>query len=121
MTADETSSTTFEALVTETKVDPIDPISRSVESGDRISVNYRGWLASTGEVFDQSFIYNKTLTFTVGQNVIKGWSDGVLGMKVGEVRRLKIPSELGYGEAGSEPKIPANADLIFDVELVKFN
>jgi FKBP-type peptidyl-prolyl cis-trans isomerase len=54
-------------------------------------------------------------------NVISGWDQGVIGMKVGEIRRLRIPSNLGYGAAGAGSSIPANSDLIFDVELVSFS
>ncbi len=92
----------------------------TVATGQRIRVNYRGWLASNGQVFDQSFNRgDEGFTFTVGSGVIVGWSQGVVGMKVGEVRRLKIPSDLGYGEGGAGDSIPANADLIFDVELIE--
>jgi len=91
-----------------------------VKTGDTIRVNYRGWLASNGQIFDQSFLRGDTgLVFTVGQGVIEGWSQGVVGMKLGEVRRLKIPSSLAYGESGQGESIPANADLIFDVELLE--
>lgn len=92
----------------------------TVATGQRIRVNYRGWLASNGQVFDQSFDRgDEGFTFTVGSGVIVGWSQGVVGMKEGEVRRLKIPSSLGYGEGGAGDAIPANADLIFDVELIE--
>mgnify|MGYP001336715310 CR=1 FL=1 len=121
MSADETLSEKLSQLQTETKLETTDSSSKSVVTGDRITVHYRGWLASDATVFDQSFIRGQPFTFTVGQGVIQGWSLGVLGMKVGEVKRLKIPSDLGYGESGAGESIPANADLIFDVELVKFN
>lgn len=93
-----------------------------VEEGDEIFVHYRGWLAADGEKFDESFSRgDEGYKFTVGIGVIDGWSEGVVGMKIGEVRRLFIPSDLGYGEIGSGGVIPPNADLIFDVELIKFN
>ncbi len=112
----------LDKVVTETKTEPTDSNSPAVKTGDNITVNYKGWLAETGVLFDQSFGKTTTgLTFTVGTGVIKGWSEGVVGMKVGEIRRLKIPSSLGYGEAGSPPTIPANADLVFDVELIRIN
>ena len=96
--------------------------NKEVKKGDSITVHYRGWLALDGEIFDQSFNHgNDGFTFTVGQGVIEGWSQGVVGMKVGEVRRLKIPYNLGYGEYGAGLTIPPFADLIFDVELVSFN
>jgi FKBP-type peptidyl-prolyl cis-trans isomerase len=94
---------------------------REVQAGERVTVNYRGWLASDGTIFDQSFTRGDAgFTFTVGDGVIVGWSNGVQGMKQGEVRRIYIPSELGYGEFGAGSSIPANADLIFDVELIRF-
>jgi len=108
-------------LTKEVKLESTDLTGKEVATGDKISVHYRGWLAKDGTVFDQSFNRGSTFTFTVGQGVIQGWSQGVVGMKVGEVRRLKIPSELGYGATGAGDSIPADADLIFDVELVNFN
>lgn len=94
---------------------------RVVKAGDNISVHYRGWLASDGTVFDTSLNRGEPFDFSVGSGVIEGWSLGVVGMKVGEVRRLKIPSDLGYGEGGAGGVIGANADLIFDVELISYN
>lgn len=92
-----------------------------VEVGDTITVNYTGWLASNGTVFDSSLNPGRTpFSFTVGSGVIEGWSLGVVGMKIGEVRLLKIPSELGYGEF-DQGTIPANSDLFFDVELLAIN
>lgn len=92
-----------------------------VEAGDTITVNYTGWLASNGNVFDSSLNPGRTpFSFTVGSGVIEGWSLGVVGMKIGEVRLLKIPSELGYGEF-DQGTIPANSDLFFDVELLAIN
>lgn len=82
-----------------------------------ITIHYTGALAENGEIFDSS---QKTesaqpVTFPL-DNLIKGWQQGIPGMKVGGKRRLYIPYELGYGEHGSGP-IPAKADLIFDIEL----
>ncbi|MFS8131120.1 MAG: FKBP-type peptidyl-prolyl cis-trans isomerase [Candidatus Dojkabacteria bacterium] len=115
-------TTKLDKVVTETKTETTDANSPAVKTGDNITVNYKGWLAETGVLFDQSFTSSTTgLTFTVGTGVISGWSEGVVGMKVGEIRRLKIPSAQGYGEAGSPPAIPANADLVFDVELTRIN
>ena len=89
--------------------------------GDRIRVHYVGWLADTGEVFDSSLTngLDNGFSFAIGSGVIQGWSEGTVGMAVGEVRRLYIPSELGYGEFGAGESIPPNADLIFDVELLE--
>lgn len=92
---------------------------RVVKNGDTISVLYTGKLMD-GTVFDASSKNGGTpFGFTVGKgNVIKGWDQGLLGAKVGEKRTLTIPSELGYGKQGYPPKIPGNATLIFEVELV---
>ncbi len=90
----------------------------TVSRGQTVVANYTGWLASNGEVFDSSFKSGNTdgIEFSLN-SVIQGWQEGVPGMKVGEVRRIFIPSELAYGEAGTS-NIPPNSDLIFDVELM---
>ena len=92
-------------------------------SGDSVLVNYSGWNQGTRQLFDSSFNPGRT-PFTVklgsGQ-VIKGWDEGLVGMKVGEHRRLVIPPALGYGSSGQGDKIPPDATLIFDVELVSIN
>ncbi len=90
-----------------------------VASGDSITVDYTGTLED-GTTFDSS-VGKEPFTFTIGQgSVIPGWDQGLLGMKVGEVRKLTIPSELAYGEAGSG-SIPPNATLIFEVKLISIN
>ncbi len=90
-----------------------------VKSGDKVAVQYTGTLMN-GKEFDSSRGKESPFEFTVGQGaVIKGWDQGVAGMKKGGKRKLVIPSALGYGENGSPPKIPANAGLKFDVELVE--
>ncbi|KAK4768203.1 hypothetical protein SAY87_003344 [Trapa incisa] len=89
--------------------------------GDRIKVHYRGKLTD-GTVFDSSFERGDPIEFELGSGrVIKGWDQGLLGMCVGEKRKLKIPAKLGYGPQGSPPKIPGGATLIFDTELVAVN
>ncbi|KAE8701381.1 Peptidyl-prolyl cis-trans isomerase FKBP2 [Hibiscus syriacus] len=89
--------------------------------GDRVKVHYRGKLTD-GTVFDSSFERGDPIEFELGSGqVIKGWDQGLLGMCVGEKRKLKIPAKLGYGEHGSPPKIPGGATLIFETELVAVN
>jgi hypothetical protein len=84
----------------------------------RVTVNYVGALYKNGKVFDASWLHHTTFPFTLGQGaVIKGWDDGVPGMKVGGRRELIIPASLGYGASGSGP-IPPNATLVFVVDLL---
>ncbi len=86
--------------------------------GDTVLVHYTGKLED-GTVFDSSVERGVPFSFTLGENrVIAGWEQGILGMKVGEKKTLNIPPELGYGAMGVPGVIPANATLIFDVELV---
>ena len=88
------------------------------EAGMRASVHYEGRLED-GEVFDASRPRGQAFSFTIGAGqVIRGWEQGVEGMKVGETRRLTIPPELGYGEAGAGGVIPPNATLVFEIELL---
>jgi FKBP-type peptidyl-prolyl cis-trans isomerase FkpA len=108
-----------------TKIDVKIGIGKEAVSGKAVSVHYTGWL------FDKSSINNKGLKFDSSRNrpgnftfllgagqVIKGWDQGVLGMKVGGQRTLIIPSSMGYGTRGAGKIIPPNATLVFDVELV---
>ncbi len=91
---------------------------RVVKNGDTITVNYTGKLEN-GTKFDSSYDRNQPFTFQIGQGqVIQGWEQGLLGMKVGEKRTLTIPADLGYGANGIPGVIPPNATLIFDTELV---
>lgn len=85
--------------------------------GSTVAVQYTGWLTS-GRQFDSSR-GGKPLEFRIGNHeVIDGWDEGLTGMKAGGKRRLVIPPSLGYGAEGSPPVIPANATLVFEVELV---
>ena len=89
----------------------------SAQEGQTVQVHYTGWLED-GTRFDSSRDRGQPFVFTIGQGqVIRGWEFGVTGMKVGEKRYLKIPSDLGYGKTGSGP-IPGNATLLFAVELI---
>lgn len=105
-------------LKIETIVNPDSVDSKEVKMGDTVVVNYRGWLASNGTLFDTS-LGRSPFKFTVGQGTIEGFYKGVLGMRLGEVRRVKIPSDLGYGALEGNPSIPPNSDLIFDIELLE--
>ena len=89
------------------------------KEGDGVRVHYTGWL-TTGKKFDSSVDAGRPFTFVLGNGeVIKGWDEGVAGMKVGGKRQLHIPPNLGYGENGTpNGTIPANATLIFDVQLL---
>lgn len=87
-------------------------------AGDIVVVHYTGWLTD-GTKFDSSYDHGQPLRFWLGKgNVIAGWDQGVVGMKVGGKRQLHIPAKLGYGAKGAGP-IPPNADLVFDVELLR--
>jgi FKBP-type peptidyl-prolyl cis-trans isomerase len=112
--------------VTELQIVTLKPGAGAAVGGGQIAVvQYTGWLYETGasdhkgKEFDSSRNARQAFKFPVGTgSVIKGWDQGVAGMKIGESRRLTIPPQLAYGDAGAGGVIPPGATLVFDVELV---
>ena len=88
-----------------------------VQPGATITAHYTGALCRNGIIFQSSHDFGKPISFGLNQ-VIRGWTDGVPGMKVGGMRRLIIPSDMAYGSARAASNIPPNSDLVFDIELV---
>ena len=92
---------------------------REAQAGDIVEVHYTGTLDSDGSQFDSSIKRGQPIKFPVGTGrVIKGWDEAIIGMKSGELRRIVIPALMGYGER-ARPKIPANSDLVFTIELMR--
>lgn len=89
----------------------------TVPEGAKITAHYTGALCKDGTIFQSSHDFGEAITFGLDQ-VIKGWTVGVPGMKVGGTRRLIIPSEMAYGSVRAAANIPPNSDLVFDIELV---
>lgn len=91
----------------------------AVKKGAKVKVHYTGWLTDEKEfIFDSSVKRDKPIEFELDM-VIKGWQEGIPGMKPGGVRLLKIPSELAYGKRGAGRDIPPDSTLVFRVELLK--
>ena len=101
-------------------IDVVPGTGDEVPTGATITAHYTGALVKDGTIFQSSHDFGRPISFGLGQ-VIKGWTDGVPGMKVGGVRRLVIPAEQAYGANSPAPNIPANSDLVFDIELVAIN
>jgi FKBP-type peptidyl-prolyl cis-trans isomerase len=92
---------------------------KPAQPGETVVVHYTGWLTD-GTKFDSSVDRNQPFDFRLGAgSVIKGWDQGVQGMREGGKRRLTIRPELAYGKEGRPPKIPQNATLVFEIELLK--
>lgn len=109
-----------EGDVTELQItDLTEGTGQAVKAGDSLVMKYYGTLATDGTMFDENYTKDTAFTFTLGSGqVIQGWDKGLEGMKVGGERRLVIPSDQAYGETG-QGAIPANADLVFVVKLLR--
>jgi len=110
----------FEPIQSVTELQTLDITEGSgdaVQEGATITANYTGALAKDGTIFQSSHDMGQPITFPL-HGVIEGWQKGVPGMKVGGTRRLVIPAAQAYGAASPAPNIPANSDLVFDIELV---
>ncbi len=98
-------------------IDLVEGTGDIVPENATITAHYTGALCADGTIFQSSHDFGKPVTFGLNQ-VIKGWTQGVPGMKVGGTRRLVIPSALAYGSVRAAANIPPNSDLVFDIELV---
>lgn len=109
--------------------DPIDSVNalqiidvqegtgETVQPGATITAHYTGALCKDGTIFQSSHDFGDPISFPLN-GVIKGWTEGVPGMKIGGIRRLVIPAVMAYGSQSPAANIPANSDLVFDIELV---
>ncbi|HMI08882.1 MAG TPA: FKBP-type peptidyl-prolyl cis-trans isomerase [Candidatus Saccharimonadales bacterium] len=115
-----TNLTGFAPVKSATQLEILDTVEGTgdeVPAGATITAHYTGALCSDGTIFQSSHDMGRPITFPL-TGVIKGWQQGVPGMKVGGTRRLIIPAEMAYGSQSPAPNIPANSDLVFDIELV---
>lgn len=104
--------------VTELQVSDVEVgTGETVNPGATITAHYTGALVKNGIIFQSSYDFGNPISFGLDQ-VIKGWTEGVPGMKVGGTRRLVIPAEQAYGSASPAKNIPANSDLVFDITLM---
>ncbi len=101
-------------------IDITEGSGETVPQGATITAHYTGALAANGVIFQSSHDFGEAITFPLS-GVIAGWTQGVPGMKVGGVRRLVIPAIQAYGAHSPSPSIPADSDLVFDIELVAIN
>ncbi|MEK7336107.1 MAG: FKBP-type peptidyl-prolyl cis-trans isomerase, partial [Nitrospirota bacterium] len=121
MSGSESSASEGKEITTSSGLQYIDQVvgtGDTAKAGQTVSVHYTGWLTN-GKKFDSSVDRGQPFSFRLGVGqVIKGWDEGVQGMKVGGKRKLTIPSNLGYGARGAGGLIPPHATLVFDVELL---
>ena len=99
-------------------IDIFEGKGQEVPRGATITAHYTGALCKNGIIFQSSHDFGKAITFSLDQ-VIRGWTEGVPGMKVGGMRRLIIPAEMAYGANSPAPNIPPHSDLVFDIELLE--
>ena len=121
MSGNESSASDGKEITTSSGLQYIDQVvgtGETAKAGQTVSVHYTGWLTN-GKKFDSSVDRGQPFSFRLGVGqVIKGWDEGVQGMKIGGKRKLTIPSNLGYGARGAGGLIPPHATLVFDVELL---
>jgi len=112
---------TPQGVVTELQMtDVVEGSGDTVPEGVTITAHYTGALVNDGTIFQSSHDFGQPATFPLS-GVISGWTVGVPGMRVGGTRRLVIPAAQAYGASSPAPNIPANSDLVFDIELVAIN
>lgn len=118
-TVDPTAYKTTGPVTELQKIELTEGTGAEAKAGDKITVHYKGTIATSGVKIDSSYDRGEPATFALS-GLIQGWQDGIPGMKVGGKRRLVIPSELGYGSQGSS-SVPPNTDLVFEIELIAVN